>query len=58
MNEPRTAVRGIGKSGPKHRLRADGYLAIAFVAAFAIVLIACMKPMKVYFDSTSPTPTK
>jgi DHA2 family multidrug resistance protein len=37
---------------------ADGYLAIAFVAAFAIVLIACMKPMKIYFDSTSPTPTK
>lgn len=28
----------------------DGYLAIAFVAAFAIVLIACMKPMKIYFD--------
>ena len=37
---------------------ADGYLAIACVAAFAIVLIACMKPMKIYFDSTSPTPTK
>jgi MFS transporter, DHA2 family, multidrug resistance protein len=37
---------------------ADGYLAIAFVAAFAIVLIACMKPMKIYFDSNSPTPTK
>jgi len=37
---------------------ADGYLAIAFVAAFAIVLIACMKPMKIYFDSTSSTPTK
>src|SRR6266851_3534426 len=30
---------------------ADGYLAIAFVAAFAIVLIACMKPMKIYFDA-------
>jgi DHA2 family multidrug resistance protein len=29
---------------------ADGYLAIALVAAFAIVLIACMKPMKIYFD--------
>jgi DHA2 family multidrug resistance protein len=29
---------------------ADGYLAIAFVAAFAIVLIACMKQMKIYFD--------
>ncbi len=29
---------------------ADGYLAIACVAALAIVLIACMKPMKIYFD--------
>jgi len=29
---------------------ADGYLAIALVAALAIVLIACMKPMKIYFD--------
>ncbi|MCM3873160.1 MAG: MFS transporter [Pyrinomonadaceae bacterium] len=29
---------------------ADGYLAIACVAMFAIVLIACMKPMKIYFD--------
>jgi len=37
---------------------ADGYVAIAFVAALAIVLIACMKPMKIYFDSNSPTPTK
>jgi len=37
---------------------ADGYLAVAFVAAVAIVLIACMKPMKIYFDSNSPTPTK
>jgi len=37
---------------------ADGYLAIACVAALAIVLIACMKPMKIYFDSTSPTSTK
>jgi MFS transporter, DHA2 family, multidrug resistance protein len=36
----------------------DGYLAIAFVAALAIVLIACMKPMKIYFDSTSSTPAK
>jgi len=34
---------------------ADGYLAIACVAALAIVLIACMKPMKIYFDSNSPT---
>ena len=30
---------------------ADGYLAIALVAALAIVLIACMKPMKIYFDA-------
>jgi MFS transporter, DHA2 family, multidrug resistance protein len=30
---------------------ADGYLAIACVAALAIVLIACMKPMKIYFDA-------
>ena len=29
---------------------ADGYLAIACVGALAIVLIACMKPMKIYFD--------
>ncbi len=29
---------------------ADGYLAIACVAALAIVLIACMKPMKIYFN--------
>jgi len=36
----------------------DAYLAIAFVAAIAVILIACMKPMKIYFDSTSPTPTK
>ena len=37
---------------------ADGYVAIAFVAALAIVLIACMKPMKIYFDSNSPRPAK
>jgi len=37
---------------------ADGYVAIAFVAAIAVILIACMKPMKIYFDSNSPTPTK
>jgi len=30
---------------------ADGYLAITCVAALAIVLIACMKPMKIYFDA-------
>jgi DHA2 family multidrug resistance protein len=32
----------------------DGYLAIALVAALAIILIACMKPMKIIFDSDSP----
>ena len=37
---------------------ADGYLAIAFAAALAVVLIAFMKPMKIYFDSTSTVPTK
>jgi DHA2 family multidrug resistance protein len=33
----------------------DGYLAIALVAALAIILIAFMKPMKIIFDSDSPT---
>jgi len=28
----------------------DGYLTIALVAALAIILIAFMKPMKIYFD--------
>src|SRR6266849_1290829 len=37
---------------------ADGYLAIALVAAFAIVLIACMKPMTIYFDEPAQPPTK
>ena len=36
----------------------DAYLAIAFVAALAIILIAFMKPMKIIFDSDSPTPAK
>src|SRR6476619_908176 len=36
----------------------DGYLAIAFVAAIAIVLIACMKPMKIYFLSIRRPPRK
>ena len=30
----------------------DAYLTIAVVAAFAIILIALMKPMKIYFDET------
>jgi DHA2 family multidrug resistance protein len=36
----------------------DAYLAIAFVAAIAIVLIALMKPMKIVFDGDVSTPTK
>jgi MFS transporter, DHA2 family, multidrug resistance protein len=36
----------------------DGYVTIAFVAALAIMLIAGMKPMKIYFDADAPTPTK
>ena len=36
----------------------DGYVAIAFVAALAVILIAFMKPMKIYFDETAPTSTK
>jgi DHA2 family multidrug resistance protein len=36
----------------------DGYMAIAFVAALAIILIALMKPMKIIFDSDSATPAK
>jgi DHA2 family multidrug resistance protein len=36
----------------------DGYAAIAFVAVLAIILIACMKPMKIYFDENAPTPPK
>ena len=36
----------------------DGYLAIALVAALAIILIAFMKPMKIVFDSDSPTASK
>ena len=37
---------------------ADGYLVIALVAALAIVLIACMKPMKIIFDGDSTGPSK
>jgi MFS transporter, DHA2 family, multidrug resistance protein len=36
----------------------DAYLAIALVAAFAIILIACLKPMKIIFDSDSPGAAK
>jgi DHA2 family multidrug resistance protein len=36
----------------------DAYLAIAFAAALGIVLIAFMKPMKIYFDSTSASQKK
>jgi hypothetical protein len=30
----------------------DAYLAIALVAAIAVILIALMKPMKIYFDES------
>lgn len=30
----------------------DAYMAIAVVAALAIILIALMRPMKIYFDQT------
>jgi DHA2 family multidrug resistance protein len=36
----------------------DAYLAIALVAALAIILIACLKPMKIIFDADSPTAAK
>jgi DHA2 family multidrug resistance protein len=36
----------------------DGYVAIALVAALAVILIAFMKPMKIYFDATPLTHTK
>src|SRR6266567_1826836 len=36
----------------------DAYLAIALVAAFACILIAFMKPMKIYFNETATTSTK
>src|SRR5215470_3358838 len=36
----------------------DGYLAIALVAAVAIILIACLNPMKIVFDSGPPTAAK
>jgi MFS transporter, DHA2 family, multidrug resistance protein len=36
----------------------DGYVVIALVAAFAIILIAFMKPMKIYFDSNSSESSK
>ena len=36
----------------------DAYLAIALVAAIAVILIAFLKPMKIYFDSISSAPAK
>ena len=36
----------------------DAYLAIALVAAFACILIAFMKPMKIVFNETATTSTK
>ncbi len=35
----------------------DGYMAIAFVAALACILVAFMKPMKIYFNENAPPPT-
>lgn len=35
---------------------ADAYVAIAFVAALTVILIAFMKPMRILFDETPPTP--
>jgi DHA2 family multidrug resistance protein len=32
----------------------DGFVVIAWVCVGIIVLIACMKPMKIFFDSKSP----
>jgi MFS transporter, DHA2 family, multidrug resistance protein len=37
---------------------ADAYVATAFVAALTVILIAFMKPMKIVFNETPPTPTK
>jgi DHA2 family multidrug resistance protein len=34
----------------------DGFTIIAWVCVGIIVLIACMKPMKIFFDSQSPRP--
>jgi len=36
----------------------DGFMAIALVAALACILAACMKPMKIVFDSDSPKPVE
>ena len=36
----------------------DAYVAIAFVAALTVIVIAFMKPMKIVFDGTPPSPTK
>jgi DHA2 family multidrug resistance protein len=34
----------------------DGFRTIALVAGVMLILIACMKPMKIYFDSNSAAP--
>jgi DHA2 family multidrug resistance protein len=36
----------------------DGYLALAFVAALACIIVAFMKPMKIVFNENPPTATK
>jgi hypothetical protein len=33
---------------------ADAYLAVALIAAFACILCAFLKPMKIYFDGSPP----
>ena len=35
---------------------ADAYVALAFAAALTIIFIAFMRPMKILFDETPPTP--
>jgi DHA2 family multidrug resistance protein len=35
---------------------ADAYVALAFAAALTVIFIAFMKPMKILFDETPPTP--
>jgi DHA2 family multidrug resistance protein len=36
----------------------DGFMMIAWVCAGMIILIACTKPMRIYFDSPSMEPPK
>jgi hypothetical protein len=36
----------------------DGYVVCALIAALAIILVACMKPMKIIFDTDSAPAAK